>query len=182
MKTLNRQRANLVLSMYLHDIKDDLGSNVGSFPSPTQISARERIFERDGALRWNGGPVLGYCEMGISFSRIVNFIGSEELTILLDEFKDDSYIIWFDEPSKTYLVSLKDSATPIDQLHAWMHVLYLAYKSKHTPTNMIKVRSILRRFSPSFLKAQLFQAGWDIETGALEVKSGTRLQTKSKQM
>ena len=181
MKTLNRQRANLLFSMYLGNTKDDIGSHKRKFPSPTQISAMERIFEREGVLRWQGGPVLGYCEMGVSFQRILSSISDKELTTILDEFKDDAYIIWYNKPSKTYLVALKDSAIPLDQLHAWMHVLYLACESKSTVVDMIQARSTLERLSRSFLKAELSHAGWDVETGALEVKSGTRLQTKSKQ-
>ena len=182
MRTLNRQRANLLFSMYLQDTGESVGCHKRAVPSPTQISARERIFEREGVLRWQGGSVLGYCEIGVPFSRILNSIDGEHLTTLWDEFKDDAYITWYDELSKTYLVTLKDFATPLDQLHAWMHALYLAYESKHAESNMVQVRSTLREFSPSFLDEQLSQAGWDIETGALEVKSGTRLQIKSKRV
>jgi len=182
MNTLNRQRANLLFSFFLHNTGANIDSHKMLFLSPTQISSRERIFEREGVLRWQGGPILGYCEIGVPFSRILKSIGGEELTALLDEFKDDAYMIWYDELSETYLVTLKDFATPLDQLHAWMHALYLAHHSRHTLANIIQTRSSLRRFSLSFLETQLSQAGWDIKTGALEVKSGTRLQTKSKQI
>src|ERR1700709_2496622 len=55
MRTLNRQRANLVFSALLEDHYTVGKEHVKPFPTPEQISIQERVFERDGVLRWKGG-------------------------------------------------------------------------------------------------------------------------------
>ena len=59
MRTLNRQRANLVFSNYLDQLIEFDGQTKGSgnitFPSPEEISIQEKIFARDGVICWKGG-------------------------------------------------------------------------------------------------------------------------------
>src|ERR1700691_4655007 len=76
MRTINRQRANLVFS----DIFDQLSDHNIEFtklllnksfkreplpqvdyPSPGKVYLKERVFERDGVLRWKG-EILGWCQ------------------------------------------------------------------------------------------------------------------------
>src|ERR1700709_848660 len=67
MRTLNRQRANLVFSTFLEDSKSiHKEQSLKALPTPEEISLRERIFERDGVLRWKGSEIIGYCEIGVS--------------------------------------------------------------------------------------------------------------------
>ncbi len=62
MQTLNRQRANIVLS-YIFE-KDEI-------LTPRQVSQMERIFERDGALRWCNGGVIGRCHFGVRLETLL---------------------------------------------------------------------------------------------------------------
>src|ERR1700753_1137715 len=61
MQTLNRQRANLVFSSLLEQIASDKTTNRGAktlprlvYPTPEEVRLQERVFERDGVLRWKG--------------------------------------------------------------------------------------------------------------------------------
>ncbi|TKA71199.1 hypothetical protein B0A49_06127 [Cryomyces minteri] len=56
MRTLNRQRANLVFS---HLIEDD------EVLTPEEVSKKERIFDWDGVVRWKGGQVIGHVKIGL---------------------------------------------------------------------------------------------------------------------
>jgi len=208
MRTLNRQRANLVFSAMFDVIYDKLHApkaqlsknpNLSSIiPSPEQISAVERVFEKDGVLRWKAAKPLGYCEIGVDLRMILNSLGkpnalgrsysgipSSQVSKLLDLYKDDGYILWYDEPRKTFLIVLKDSADTTTHLQAWMHALYHAKASElgrleeaetlidslaSTKDYVTKVLDRLAIFE------ELQKAGWDIETGAMETKSGTRIK------
>ena len=199
MKTLNRQRANLLFSMYLSHIEEyddfkNIGSGEQRFLAPSDISPLERIFERDGILRWKGGKAIGFCEIGVPVTRILDIISKSRashgtyleaepiFTRLLEEFANDDYIIWYDEKSKTFLVSLKAASTALTQLHSWMHVLLLAHrlqKLSYAKLELLsiiaEIRNTLKPLSLQVLEDQLQKAGWDTELGALETKSGTRI-------
>ena len=160
MRTLNRQRANLAFSLFLSSQTSGIPRK--SFPTPDEVSLMERIFERDGVLRWKGAEVLGYCEIGVSMSRIIASCGSEiDILKLLEQLGKDGYIVSLDKGSNTYLVSLGSSSNTITQLHAWMTALCLASGSK--------------KLGIKELEEGLKSSGWDVETGALETRSGTRL-------
>jgi len=200
MRTLNRQRANLVFSTYLENSSLQEKEDSKCFPTPEQISVQERIFERDGVLRWKGGKILGHCEIGVPLRRILDlferphratgsYTGPQSLNAarLLDEFQNEEYILWYDEPQKTVLIVLKASSNTKTQLYAWLHALYLAKAidigRKDTPImeSVVQTRSELELFRESFLKG-LQKVGWDIETGALETKSGTRIKDESENL
>jgi hypothetical protein len=90
MRTLNRQRANIVFSSYLQSLHDEVQfpkgpklslqkgqrvEHVGieyKLPSPKEVSLNERIFELDGVLRWHGSAVMGYCALGVPLIDILN--------------------------------------------------------------------------------------------------------------
>lgn len=196
MRTLNRQRANLLFSAYLESYnttREDESTN--RFLTPEEISIRERIFERDGVLRWQGGQILGYCEIGVSLRRILDSFSKPDSTTgsytgtgfsnaqkLLDEFGMEDYILWYDQTRKTFLIVLKSTASVTTQLHAWMHALTLAKKidegleDKSILEAIIKTHTALRAIALKTFDVQLLEAGWDIETGALETRSGTRIK------
>jgi hypothetical protein len=195
MRTLNRQRANLVFSAYLESLDTAAKEqSAKSFPTPEQISIQERIFERDGVLRWHGGKVLGYCDIGVPLRRILDLFskpdgvtgsytgpGSSDARKLLDEFEENDYILWHDEALRTFLIVLKSSSNVATQLHAWMHALFLAkqidqgLEDKSILEAIIRTHSEVKTITSKALDAQLLEAGWDIETGALETRSGTRI-------
>ena len=143
MKSLNRQRANMVFSTLLEHEK---------VLTPKEVSDRELIFERRGGevYRWTSGDVLGHCKFGISLNSLLRCLahsyGHEKtgslhlkavhLSMLMDLFKSQQYILWCqvsrphpfsDTAAKTrILVVLKDEVTPKAQLRAWYHGLLLA--------------------------------------------------------
>ena len=57
MRSMNRQRANIVLSHLFHD-KRAL--------TPEEVSFEERIFEWDGVLRWKGSAPIAKARIGVS--------------------------------------------------------------------------------------------------------------------
>ncbi|TVY44262.1 RUS1 family protein-like protein [Lachnellula subtilissima] len=212
MRTLNRQRANIVSSnifetvyQKIHAAKEQSPSDTEllsiMIPSPEEVSVKERVFEKDGVLRWKGRKPLGYCRIGVDVRTILNLFGkpnrssgsySEDQSVtfakLLDIYKEDGYIMWYDEPRKTFLIVLKDTAQTTTHLQAWMHALYHAEASNlgrlqdeetvldalaSTKTYVAKVLDHFAVFE------ELQKAGWDIETGAMETKSGTRIKVKS---
>jgi hypothetical protein len=196
MRTLNRQRANLVLSDYF-DRRHGQEQIIGKLLTPNEVSSQERIFERDGVLRWRGGNVLGYCEIGVSLRRILDLIGTADQSTgsykfpetqssarLLEEFRDDDYIMWYDDSRKTFLIVLKATSNTITQLHAWLHALLLAKalfgrdftKGDSILDAIIQSHVELRRLNTRSLYERLPAAGWDVETGALETRSGTRIK------
>ncbi|EON62777.1 hypothetical protein W97_02002 [Coniosporium apollinis CBS 100218] len=131
MKTLNRQRANIVLSC-LMDNDEVL--------TPKQVSRKERIFERDGVLRWKGGRVLGHCNIGTTLQELLQRLGPSHaktrsihleglrLADLILLYERELYILWLDKTTaklRIYIV-LKQGCTPVTQLKAWTQALTLA--------------------------------------------------------
>ncbi|OAT06357.1 DUF647 domain-containing protein [Blastomyces gilchristii SLH14081] len=127
MTTLNRQRANIVFSTLFED---------GRVLTPKQASKCERIFERDGVLRWKASAAtLGSCRIGVSFQELlcgsrgrVNSIRDINIDIrrLLHLFREEEYILWFNSSDKGGTIVLKNSVTPLSQLKAWSHALMVA--------------------------------------------------------
>lgn len=194
MRTLNRQRANIVLSRYICD---------KHVYSPSHVSAKERIFERDGILRWTGGESIGFAAVGVGLDDLVKGISSGQaeggvLNSLLEIFKDERYILW---PARgTILIALKRGSSPRTQLKAWYHALALARYNTKTSSQKIRenrkrnrepaehpkngeiaisdTRSTLEQVSHDFegLQQRLTSEGWDLDTAAIETRSGARVQ------
>lgn len=195
MRTLNRQRANLLFSSYLENSQNvEKGVGAQGFLSPEEISLQERIFERDGVLRWRGGKVLGYCLMGVPLRQVLelftapdNITGSykgaelKDAERLLDEFEEDGYILWYNSSKRTFLIVLEASSSVTTQFHAWVHALVLAkqidqgLKDVSVLDAVIQSHSELKTISTEIFGLKLKEAGWDVETGALETRSGTRI-------
>jgi hypothetical protein len=195
MRTLNRQRANLVY----HHLRQ------GHVPSPKEVSTQERIFEQPGVLRGATGEALGVCQLGASMSTFLRSLASPHpttkstsvsgtaLTKLLKPFYDANYVMWYDPLSFSRKVSvhiaLKKDATAVDQLMAWWHAVALAEASHQqdkpasekaeNDSSTLLERSMAA--SSTLLKeheSALRELGWDLDTGALETGSNTRLTIK----
>jgi hypothetical protein len=136
MRTLNRQRANIVFSCYVESAAPHhsfttkpqqqtrkSGPEGARTLRPEEVSCSERIFERDGVLRWNRSTIMGYCVLGAAFKAVldtvpnvvrnnqtgsyvdVNFISKSEsrgenivhvsIEKLLELFAKEEYILWF---------------------------------------------------------------------------------------
>jgi hypothetical protein len=204
MRTLNRQRANLVFSMLYQKYSDprDKKGRQGSIrvPGPDDISFRERIFEEDGVLRWDGMEVLGHCEIGVSLRRILDLvampstnttsytgINSKGVEKLFDIFEGDEYIMWYDERPSRFLICLKRNSTTETQLYAWMHALFMAMQIQSdtvSGTVVDTIASTKEEFQSWMQKHKVLEslekAGWDLKTAALETRSGTRIRMKGK--
>ena len=195
MRTLNRQRSNILLSAIL---------NENQVLSPAEVSKRERIFEWDGALRWqseHSSRILGSCRIGVSLHELHNLFSSSvsdekaDLTRLLDIFEDEGYLLWLDRDSKRAAIVLKSQATPACQLKAWWHALLLSKESasrqakycadkaaEKEPCSTVSMRSLLKEtlevISDVFnrTKDHLQPAGWDVDTSSLETSLGRRVE------
>ncbi|KAJ5031851.1 vitamin B6 photo-protection and homoeostasis-domain-containing protein [Bipolaris maydis] len=119
-----------------------------SLLSPKEVSARERIFERGGVLRWADDEVLGKCRIGTSLSELLGRIGrrdklsgslafcssgadgESEVDVfdLLSIFEAEDYVLWASGGPAAYeaVIVLKAGCGPIDQLRAWAHALLVA--------------------------------------------------------
>src|SRR5271170_2511459 len=120
MKTLNRQRANIVLSALIGEKKT---------LSPAEVATHERIFERDGVLRWRGSEILGTCQIGVSLRLFLRAFSGEPhkasgsisggrvtMQNLLDLFKGEEYLLWFDSSSGAAVIVLAENVTSETQL------------------------------------------------------------------
>ncbi len=194
MRSLNRQRANIVFSTLV---------DTDIILTPKQVSDRERIFEADGVLRWGAQEKLGYCRIGVSMQDFLNHVcpadttsGSfQHLTVdlpdLMNLFNKENYLLWYSVDTSMATAVVKQGATPLDLLKAWTHALLIARSVKHVGIQAPKPRS--QAFALSTLHntlvqtQQLFEkyttplrgAGWDLDIAALETKSGRRIACDS---
>lgn len=194
MRCLNRQRANILFSSILEH---------GEILSPSDVSKRERVFERDGVLRWADDEILGHCRIGVTlnvllgrFGRPHPLTGSVDLhaslmSALLDTFADEAYILWPGYAEKDSLIVLKAGCSPIDQLKAWAHALLLAKTvrgegSKSKPADddaslfkdrLAEIRRTSEHTRVLFTEhvQVLKNKGWDLDVVALETRAGTRV-------
>ncbi|GAB7348068.1 hypothetical protein MBLNU459_g6100t2 [Dothideomycetes sp. NU459] len=176
MRSLNRQRANILLS---HMITYD------KILTPQQVSTKERTFEHDGAMRDAHGKILGFCKIGVSTMELLEHLetsrtstGSirmqqEQFERLLLLFKDEDYILHFERASKTAYILLKKSSNAASQIKAWYHVLLVMHMTAETvsegPTKTTPGQSW------DSIDAKLRHAGWDLSTASLETRSGSRI-------
>ena len=133
MRSLNRQRANIVLS-YMIQHEKALG--------PIEVSKRERIFERDGVLRWTDGQVVGYGRIGVKLQTLLEHLAPShektrsvrleavELSELMKLYKNESYILWFDVSTSEAFIVVKQGSTPNTQLKAWTQALLVAWRAE----------------------------------------------------
>jgi hypothetical protein len=189
LRSLNRQRANIVLSHLL---------NHDRVLTPQQVSKSERIFERDGVLRWSDGQIIGYGRLGISLGTVIRGLGvssektgavqlqSQDLSQLLNLYNDEGYVLWFDTSSSTAYIALKQGSSSQSHLKAWCQALVIAKEYEKTPdrshntnfgimaTSFARTTKLFEEEYPRRLKAE----GWDLNIAALETHSGSRLMWK----
>lgn len=198
MRCLNRQRANIVFSALLQH---------GLVLSPQEVSRTERIFERDGVLRWTDGSMLGVCRLGVSLDTLLHPLGRRhkrtgsldlehiKLADLMAVFAEEAYLLWFVTSKREALIVLKDGCTPIDQLKAWTHALLLAHHVQHrslghkseiddaesVDPQLTAMRSTLEDVRRIFAvhAVALEEKGWDISIAAMETRAGSRALIQS---
>lgn len=134
-RSLNRQRANIVFSAMLQN---------GVVLSPTEVSRRERVFERDGVLRWADDCIIGYCTVGASMEQLLRSLSTNSaargdhhsrearqlqaqgLPDVLQLYAAEAYLLWFAQ--SRLIIILKDGCTAVDSLKAWTQALMLAQR------------------------------------------------------
>ncbi|TGO45223.1 hypothetical protein BCON_0411g00060 [Botryotinia convoluta] len=199
MRTLNRQRANLVISSFLTNTEYEKSKT--ALPSPREISLQERVFEREGAIRNIQGTVLAYCKVGASLQELLSSISTPTtsgsyaepdsiLTSLLSIYKTQGYIMWYSRSRHTFLVVLKEGTAPKVQLDAWFHAIFAVTfgngKMRESKNTRMDNQSILSWMRNSLEESEKWRAetefyrelerkGWDLNTAAIEVRAGTRL-------
>ena len=186
LRTLNRQRANIVFSTLF---SDDVAL------SPTQVSRQERIFERDGVLRWKGSDVLGFAYIGVELRELLTVASRRSstgalrspkvnLALLAQLYAGEAYLLWYDAGRRRVLIALKESATKVDQLKAWAHGLLAAREfvqsgvvTSDEVSILTKLGETLREINVHFDRhiLRLIEAGWHVEAAALETRSGSRI-------
>lgn len=190
MRSLNRQRANIVFSTLV-------GSEI--ILTPQQVSDRERIFEADGVLRWGTRQKLGYCRIGVKMQDLLKNVGSADtasgsfqhlttdLSDLLNLFHREKYLLWYDSDTSMATAVIRQGATPIDLLKAWTHALLIARHVKLFGAQSLKARSqasTLSTLHKTLIHTQhlfekntalLREAGWDLGIAAIETRSGNRI-------
>ncbi|KAI9793514.1 MAG: hypothetical protein M1816_007947 [Peltula sp. TS41687] len=195
MRTLSRQRACILFS--------ELFDN-NRVLTPEQVASKERIFRRSELIRWTNGEVLGRAKIGVELQALLACIGDSNprtrsiqnpivtLTEIEQLFEKEQYILWYDEASKTVLIVLKDSASTLSQIKTWAQALLVAreHQQYSTRASSLELRSELHlmnvlRETLAFLNSgfdgytqRLKNAGWDLDTAALETRAGFRISSK----
>ena len=197
MRTLNRQRATLVY----HELMR------GQVPKPEDISRQERIFERDDVLRNSNDQISGSCAVGASMTTFLASLASQQRsatramtvdsawqTTMLKHLNGRMYLLSSDGNSDSvhYNIVIKSGATPKHILTGWWHALALSERASalrsltDTPEGQKEMAKIMEATATDASKLMqqyseaLKQAGWDLETGALETRSSIRVGVSAK--
>jgi len=197
LRTLNRQRTSLVWASFRHSLFKQSEQTHTRVPTPSDIASCERLFDRPDLLWCTGGSrAVGRCIMGSSIGLVFKNAPSNLLppSALLDLFKDEPFIIWFDpgmlsaSPSSKLIlkdnvlpcihVFLKERHSPSDQLKAWLIscdvALIISQMRKENPassdasdpvTIITQAQATVDRLF-SIFSAQMLRAGWCADTSA----------------
>ncbi|KAJ7742156.1 vitamin B6 photo-protection and homoeostasis-domain-containing protein [Mycena maculata] len=130
LRSLNRQRMSIAWDTYRE-------TSNSKFLSPSEVSDLERIFERPGVLReLRTNSVAGRCTIGSSLNQVLR--GGIIPFALLDQMKEENYVLWFDRGSLSSRlggadelragavhlhICLKEGNSAVDQLKAWAHAV-----------------------------------------------------------
>lgn len=205
LRTLNRERATMVckgLSESSHAKKHDVEWKTLNTES---IGRRESVLGMRNILRsllnihndsdiesfrwrnWQAGASLDDLlrSFRTSGNQTQKEFSWEEFALLLDTFREENYLLWYDSQRHKVIIALKRDAQPADQLKAWLHGLRIAKvvqgsKSKdfesrqQTIAVIINVlETITAGWDEHCRKLQL--AGWDLTGTNLENGQGIRI-------
>lgn len=159
-------------------------------PSPAEVSDLERIFERPGVLReLRTNTVAGHCTIGSSLNQVLR--GGIIPFALLEQMREDRYVLWFDRSSLSSRpngpdelragavhlhICLKERNSAVDQLKAWAHAVELGRMlllqqraSLPLPAPAELVLAAHRRVEPIFAEflRGLRNVGWNTTDAAL---------------
>lgn len=187
MHSLNRQRANIVLSN-LWDKKRVM--------TPVEVSLEERIFEWDGALRWRGSAPLAKGRIGVSMRSLLKSIAPAHdatgtipdnnhiFQRLIKLYSNEGYLLWYDLSQCTANIVLKEGATSESQLKAWGHGLLVAYRLTKPYATTATSDEVLQLLDVTLIEIssgwedcvlRMRTAGWDTQVPNLETSSRIRI-------
>ena len=189
MHTINRQRANILISTYLEQDR---------VLTPKEVADQERIFEWDGVLRWKGSSAFAKAQIGTSLQTLLGSLASPHaatrsisgatrpLNQLCKIFDGENYLLWYDAKSRNACIVLKTDISPRYSLKAWAQALLVAHRlnmdGEHaTSARHDQIFETLQSTLTSLSKhwdhfiERLIAAGWDVEAASLETMSGTRI-------
>ena len=188
MRTLNRQRANIVFSEYFSN---------GKVLTPEAVSAQERIFEWDGVLRWRGSAPIGKARLGASLLDMVKALAVAKtstgairdnnlLSQIVQLGRNERYLLWYHVAGTTAYITLKKDCSPQDQIKAWVHALLVAHRleQKHIatgapPDSVLEVlKSTEKEMTIKWEDAvtEMKADGWNFEVASVETTSGLRVE------
>ena len=184
--SLNRQRANILLSNLLEDDR---------VMTPDEVSTQERIFEWDGILRWKG-KAFAQARLGVTLYSLLKTMAPAHLVTgavrdgnlilerLVNIYSHEDFLVWYDSSQKRVYIVLKGQASAKAQLKAWalalwgVHRFTKQYATGATTENVLQLFEItLRDISnqwDEFIE-RIKTAGWDIDIANLETSSGSRI-------
>ena len=184
--SLNRQRANIVLSNLLDDDR---------VMTPNEVSSQERIFEWDGVLRWKGKP-FAKAIIGVNLHSLLKTLapahvvtgairdGNLILERLMNIYSDEDFLVWYDSPKRTAYIVLKDQASPEAQMKAWTLALWGSHRALEQYATGADTEKSLQLFEMTLrdisnlwsnYRERIRAAGWDIDIANLETSSGSRI-------
>ncbi|KAL8915629.1 MAG: hypothetical protein Q9172_006825 [Xanthocarpia lactea] len=192
MHSLNRQRANLVISTYLDQDR---------IMNPKEVSIQERIFEWNGVLRWRSSSPFAAARIGLSLRDLLASLGpahertgsirdaEARLTTLIRLYREEDFLVWYDAPQRLGHITIKQGAAAESQLKAWALVLWIAHRhhaagpdatSAAIESSLEVHRITLQELSSRWLDctSRLRSAGWDVDMASLETTSGSRICLK----
>lgn len=192
--SLNRQRANIVLSNLLVDNR---------VMTPEEVSSQERIFDWDGVLRWRGSLPFAKATIGVPLLSLLKTLapahivtgamrdGDLILERLVEIYSQEDFLVWYDSPKRMAYIVLKDQAAAKAQLKAWALALWSAHRfgkqyatGANTGTLLqlleITLRDISNQWGDSVERMRA--AGWDVDIANLETSSGSRIHVTAESL
>ena len=185
--SLNRQRANIVLSNLLVDNR---------VMTPDQVSSQERIFEWDGILRWRGSSPFAKARIGVTLHSLLETFapahivtgairdGDLILERLLKIYSHEDFLVWYDAPKRTAYIVLKGQVSAKAQLKAWALALWGAHRFERQYATGANTENLLQLLEVTLgdisnrwgdFVERIKAAGWDIDTANLKTSSGSRI-------
>lgn len=194
MQSLNRQRANIVLSTFFDS---------GTALTPDEVSNQERIFEWGGVLRWKGSASIAKAKIGGPLQEVISSLGpvhpvtgasrdaDSVLVRLFQIYAKEEYLLWYSLSDRTVYLVLKEQISVRSQLKAWAQGLVLVHRLAQVQpaTRATEKLKLLESVESSLLEVsdcwpacmeRLEAAGWDLDIGSLETASGSRIKVDTK--
>ena len=194
LQSLNRQRANIVLSNLLVDNR---------VMTPEEVSSQERIFEWDGVLRWRGSIPFAKAQIGVTLHDLLKTLAPAHTVTgaisdgdliferLVRVYRHEDFLVWYDPPKRTAHIVLKGQASAKAQLKAWTLGLWAAHRFQkqyatgaNTENLLQLLETTLRDISDQWDDSidRIRAAGWDVDVANLQTSPGSRIRVTTESL